>query len=247
MDHARTYVGLLALSLAPVLHAEVSLELTSLGDGRGSTQQVQVRGELLWDDPTEYDYNGLGCHEKLWSDASGAGVITHCIEIHASIPDGVSNFDVVDLADAPGGGWPGPMGALRAELLEGLFAEWIDPLTGGVTGGAGQEARATAFQLMTWEITHESFEASTTNEMADQLDFTLGAIKWRSRGDDFDTAVESYATEMIDLLRLGNLGSGPVAGLVSESGQDQAMYVPGPGAGALLAAALGVGRRRRRG
>jgi hypothetical protein len=224
------------------------MDLEYAGHGRGSFQNVQVQGDLLWDDATESTYNWINCSENLWSDLGvvGGGTITHCIEIYAGIPDGLTSFDVVDLAQAPDDAWPGPMGDIRAELMQGLFFDWINPLSGGVAEGPESNALATAFQLVAWEISHERFEASSAQDMAMQMDLELGAIKWQEGSGALGVTVDEYVTDMIELLRIGEYGLAGVNGLVSDSAQDQAIYVPAPGVLGLFGFGLVGSRRRRR-
>ena len=246
LNNSNCCMALFALSAAVSAHAGLSMDLTFEGHGRGSSQNVQVQGNLLWNDATQYTYNWVDCSENLWSGPGGESLITHCIEIYAGISDGMTSFDVVDLALAPDDTWPGPMGEIRAELMQGLFFDWINPLTGGVAEGPEANALATAFQLVTWEISHERFEASSAQEMASQLDLELGAIKWQEGSGALGVSVDEYVTEMIDLLRLGDYGLANVDGLISDGTQDQAMYVPAPGALGLLGIGLAGGLRRRR-
>jgi len=245
LNHSSYYVALCALSAAVSAHAGFTLDLEYEGHGRGSFQNVQVQGDLLWNDATEFSYNWINCSENLWSDLAGDMAITHCIEVHAGISDGMTGFDVVDLAMAPSGGWPGPMGVVRAELMQGLFFDWINPLTGGVAEGPESNALATAFQLVAWEISHERFDATSAQDMAMQMDMSLGAIKWQEQSGAFGVTVDEYVTDMIELLRVGEYGFAAVDGLVSDSAQDQAIYVPTPGVLALLGIGA-LGNRRRR-
>lgn len=230
------------LTAAPFAQADF-ITLDYLGHGRGSFQSVQVESAYNWDEIAYGESYYLDCSEQLWAQAGQDTTISHCVQVYTGIPDGSSIFEVVDIADAPGSPpWPGMMGELKATLLEDLFAEWVDPLTGGVYDSAKDEATATAFQILTWEITHENFSATSVDDMAQQIDLDRGAIKWSSTGGE----VSDIVTDMVALLQDGSWSSAPIVGLTSESVQDQALYVPGPGV--LLAMGLGgvVGSRRRR-
>ena len=245
MKNRAIAVALPALYCAVTAHAELSVTVNYDGAGRGSYQSVQVKGSLNWDDATQANYYNLNSREHLWSGNDGSAYITYCVQIYAGIPEGETTFDIVDIEEAPESPWPGAMGPIRSTLLESMFAAWVDPMTGGVYDQGSSSASndlATAFQLLTWEVTHESFEASSAEEMVDQIDFDRGAIKWASDG----AGVQLYMTEMIDLLQTDVFESAPIVGLVSDTAQDQALYVPAPGVLAILGMGLfGTARRRR--
>lgn len=245
MKYRTSVVALSALMCAVTAHGELSITVDYDGEGRGSYQSVQVKSSFDWDDATQSQYYYLNSTEHLWTGLDGESYITHCIEVYAGIPDGDTSFKVVDIEDAPQDAWPGEMGDIRATVLEALFAVWVDPNTGGVFDQGSASASddlAAAFQLMTWEITHENFEAASAEQMVDQMDFTLGAIKWESDG----SGVQQYVTSMFDLLQTDVFDSAPIVGLTSGTSQDQALYIPAPG----VLAAFGIGflgsfRRRR--
>ena len=172
MIYRTSVVALSALMCAVTAHGELSVTVDYDGEGRGSYQSVQVKSSFDWDDATQSQYYYLNSTEHLWTGLDGESYITHCIEVYAGIPDGETTFKVVDIEDAPQDAWPGEMGDIRATVLESLFAVWVDPNTGGVfdQGSASDsDDLAAAFQLMTWEITHENFEATSAVQMVAQL------------------------------------------------------------------------------
>ena len=242
MNHTHASIVLSLLSVATCSYADF-ITLDYLGHGRGSFQSIQVEGSYDWNDGSAGEYYYLDCSEKVWTLGDEGERFSHCIQIYAGIPEGSSTYEIVDIADAPGSPpWPGMMGQLKAVLLQDLYAEWVDPATGTVYSSAEEEAVVTAFQILTWEITHENYSASSVDEMAQQVDLELGAIKWASDGG----VVANYVTDMISLLRDGDWSSAPIVGLSSDVAQDQAFYVPGPG----ILFGMGVGltglpRRRR--
>lgn len=235
-----------ALSVAFGAQAEAVLDLEYQGFGLYSSQRVMVKGSLDWNDDgatEEHWWKNLKTGDHRWLDDAGAAVVTHCIEIYANIPDGTTSFDVVNIADAPDSSFPGEMGLQRSIVLQDLFSRWIDPSTGAVGGGV---AMATAFQLLTWEITHERFGVdATADEIKDRVSLDMGGIRWTADDELLDLEVHEFVVDMVDLLGFdGEWHSAPIDGLSSEFAQDQAMYVPAPGV--LAAVGIGVAARMRR-
>lgn len=225
-------------------HADLVVQLD--GYGYGGYEQVAVNAQFDWDEHTgtEHYYN-LRTFEHYWTDDVGETYLTHCIQIYSGVDvGGIYDFDVVDIEDAPNSPpWPGAMGEARADLLRDLYARWVDPSRGGVYAGTDADARASAFQLVAWEITHENFTATTSDDMLAQMSFEFGAIQGQFDGG----AVEGYVFDMVSSLGEGGWLYTDLDGWTNSESQDQSRYVPTPAVLSALAMGFaGMTRRRRR-
>jgi hypothetical protein len=235
-------------AIGAVAHAD--LIVTYDGVGSGLRQDVSYTNQS-WDQTTgeEFFYN-VGAFERLWTTESGDSVITWCIEIFQGISVGqVVDFDIVDTADAPSGpGNPGPMGEAQAQVLEDVFARWIDPATGGIqTGGTagGSDSRAAAFQLVVWEITHENFTATDRDGVLAQISLASGGLQ-ANLTDDGGDGVAFWVDQIIASIGADGWLESDLLGLVDPQAQDQVILVPAPGALALLGLGSFAAVRRRR-
>lgn len=146
---------------------------------------------------------------------------------------------VADVPDAPPA--PGPMGAIRATLVQDLYARFH----AGVKA-SGNSVQHAAFQVALWELTHEKFTAGDATSTLAQISLEHGALQMK--GSD-DPAVFAAANNFLAGLGTGGfktLGDN-LFGLTNPTKQDQLVVVPIPAA-ALLAGVglLGVGLIRRR-
>ena len=234
-----------ALLLTCATHADLVVQLD--GYGYGGYQNVAVNAQYEWDAHTGTEqYYNLRTFEHYWSSESSDEVyLTHCIQIYRGVDlGGIYDFDVVDIQDAPNSPpWPGEMGDVRATLLRDLYSRWVDPSRGGIYGGTGADARASAFQLVAWEITHENFTAKTAADMLTQISFDFGAIQWQSDGG----MVKDYVFDMVSTLGEGGWLYSDLDGWTSNDSQDQSRYVPAPAVLSMFGMGFsGLIRRRRR-
>lgn len=200
----------------------------------------------------KYSYNGSG-----WTTTAAGlftwqgGVKTFCTQLNEFISNNQTvTFNVVSAeqvpdAQAPGSPNPGPMGSIKATVLRDLYARNYD------IGTLGSDAiAAAAFQVVVWEITHETLaQGQDAQAFAASLSMLNGTFKLKS---DTDAAVLAAANALLASLGGGSNGNDFLAfdglrGLTHIEFQDQLIVVPLP-ASALLAGLglLGAGVLRRR-
>lgn len=244
-------LALTALGCCVSAHAEI-YDVTMEPYGAGKRQLVSANGSYAWDFTSGDEvYYNVRAVEHLWLEEGALDPIyTHCVEIYQSVdPGNQYSFESTAIENVPQrDGWPGEMGAVRAQLVEDLYANYINPLTGGVyeTGidpGLDINDYGAAFQIMLWEITHENFSSGADAfEMAAQISFDMGAIQ-----SEADSSVLTVLSNMFATLNDGALDSANLEGWTNPSAQDQSrLVIPGAGTLAGLAIMLPMTRRRRR-
>ena len=248
MNRRNVLLALCALGCGFSAHADV-YDVTLESYGAGKRQLVSANGSYTWDESTgaEQFYN-VRANEHIWLESDGSmaqPIITHCVEIYQSVVLGDDYmFDVTSIEDVPQRpGWPSEMGAVRAELVSDLYANYISPYTGGVyeLGLGSIDDYGAAFQIMLWEITHENFSAETASGMAAQISFDMGAIQSQA-----DESVQLVLDDMFATLNDGFFEVVDLEGWTNPDAQDQSRLVLIPGAGTLATLALGVPLTRRR-
>ena len=251
MNSRTVLLALSALGICTTAQAEIyDVVLSSYGAGK--RQLVAATGQLQWNETTgdETFYNVRATEHEWINLGEGPSMYyTHCVEIYQSVvADEQYLFEGTAIENVPqGNGWPGEMGATRALLVQDLYANYVDPLTGKVEAdpGAGFDINdyAAAFQIMLWELTHENFaEGASASEMATQISFETGAIQ--SEADD---SVDTILDEMFETLNDGLFELANLEGWTNPDAQDQSRLVI-PGAGTLFGLGLltPLTRRRRR-
>lgn len=169
------------------------------------------------------------------------GIETFCAQLTDTIDIGqTATFDVVEVGDIPNSS--STIGSARAVLINDLYARWYDYLD---TEG-WNDRRAAAFQIVLWEIRHETSDGETARDILNDLDLRHGHAEFYS----------SYWVDVTAKYLLDSLGGGDtfltydsLAGLVSSQAQDHIAIIPStPVPGPLgLACGLGImGLRRRR-
>ena len=241
----------MALSVAV---ADVTVYYDGLGPG--SYQSIALTAGLeYWETSETEQFHWSRTYQHQWTDESTSEQYSSfCIQLWQGIDPGFTyDFEVVSLSLAPDSStYPGPMGELRAAMLEDLYMRWINPMTGGIPSNTDPDveiAQATAFQLLVYEITHENFDIGSDTDLdmvKDQMSFDVGAFQWHDESSVVDLA---QALElMYDSLGFGGwLTTDALEGWVNSDAQDQVVFVPAPG---IIPAVLGFGliglRRRRR-
>lgn len=251
MNRRTVLLALSALGFCATTHAELyDVFLDSYGAGK--RQLVAANGSYAWDFSSgEEQFYNVRATEFEWTTAGGSEVMyyTHCVEIYQSVVAGEEYiFEGTAIENVPQrNGWPGEMGAVRAQLVEDLYSNYINPLNGavyvtGIAPGLDINDYGAAFQIMLWELTHENFSADTAEGMATQISFQTGAIQ-----SDADASVGLILEDMFLTLNDGFLDSADLQGWTNEFAQDQSRLVI-PGAGTLFGLSLltPAYRRRRR-
>lgn len=247
MNTRYSWYALVAASTAAigaVAHCDITVDYD--GTGAGLRQDVSFTGQS-WDETGDETFYNVGAFERLWTSEGGDSLTTWCIEIFQGLTLGETvTFDIVDPTEAPGAGPPnpGPMTAGEAAVLSDVFARWIDPSTGGIGGDAETaDARAAAFQLVVWEITHENFSATDRDGVAGQIDLGMGGLQAALTGDD---DVAFWVNEIVGSIGEEGWLESELLGLINDEAQDQIILVPAPGALALLGLGSFAAVRRRR-
>ncbi|MEY3026841.1 MAG: hypothetical protein ACO31E_05950 [Phycisphaerales bacterium] len=229
----------LALGLAGSASAD-SLTLTFLGFGNPTTTAVRYDSSLSWSARSSASYSTLTVGTHRWG-VYGQERTSFCTQLFEGVTEGQTyTFDVVDPSMVPEAEdpttAPGPMGEVKAQLLNDLYRRYYAGLSGAVDTGA--------FQIAIYEITHENLTAETAADAVAQLNLAQGAFQASKTGGVYATAAQMLAS-----LGQGGFGTmGPnLLGLMHASAQDQLLVVP-IGAPAILAGLglVGVGIMRRR-
>ena len=169
-----------------------------------------------------------------------------CVEVAEAFPDDPIQYSVVDPTGVPEESPPGNMSANQSLLMQDLYAKYYadvaDTGNDGSWGDASDESAA--FQLVVWEISHESFSSTDLSGMAGELSITLGAFQVT---DSFNSNVATIAGDMINGLGNGGFeGFSALLGGTNASNQDLLIVVPSPAIAGLAGLGLAGMRRRRR-
>lgn len=182
------------------------------------------------------------------------GLKSFCVQIKEDIPAGVSvEFTFANLEDVPDDPpYSAGMGLVRAAMLRDLYSRWWSVVdTAGEAATADSDLCA-AFQVMIWEISHETLPIGSSTEPGelevDALALNRGAVQV----NNMTTEAASYFDQMLASLGgskrdtwLDHLGDS-LWGLTNPDYQDQILVVPGAGAAFAGLGLVGLRRRRRR-
>ncbi len=234
----KTLTTAMALASASVASAGiVDLQYISMGPGaevqlsEGSSSRDIFVGQL------EHEIsNAFG------ADAALNGThLTFCADItqfvSASEPRDYYTEDIENMPDAPG---IAPMGMMKADAIRALYNSAATTLAGTLT-----DAYAAAFQIVIYEIV-DDFDGSAAS-----IDASTGYIQAAGVGGgaldgDILAAMSALTTGMMAALGNGGGTYEGVIGLANATHQDQLVFVPAPGALALLGAGGFMASRRRR-
>jgi hypothetical protein len=191
-----------------------------------------------------------GAQQFSWLKTNGSDLpggiylMGFCVEVAEAFPDDPIQYTVADLTSVPEEAPPGNMSANQALLIQDLYAknyaDILDTSNDGSWGDTSDEVAA--FQLVIWEISHESFSSSDLAGMAGELSITLGAFQ---ATNTFNANVATIAGGMISGLGVGGFDTFAVLGGTNPTNQDLLIVVPSPAIAALAGLGL-VGMRRRR-
>ncbi len=217
-----------------------SLTLTFLGFGDSTTTGVRYNSNLGWSSRSSASLTNITVGVHRWG-IYGQERASFCTQLFEGVTVGQTyTFNVVAPSQVPEAddptNAPGPMGAIKAALVNDLYRRYYADLAGATQIGA--------FQLAIYEITHENLAATSASEAVSQLALDKGAFQSGKAGGLYATAASMLAS-----LGQGGFGSmGPnLLGLSNASAQDQLLVVP-IGAPAVLAGfgLIGLGFMRRR-
>ena len=217
-----------------------SLTLTFLGFGDSTTTGVRYNSNLGWSSRSSASLTNITVGVHRWG-IYGQERATFCTQLFEGVTVGQTyTFNVVAPSQVPEAddptNAPGPMGAIKAALINDLYRRYYADLAGATQIGA--------FQLAIYEITHENLAATSASQAVSQLALDKGAFQSGKAGGLYATAASMLAS-----LGQGGFGSmGPnLLGLSNASAQDQLLVVP-IGAPAVLAGfgLIGLGFMRRR-
>jgi hypothetical protein len=176
------------------------------------------------------------------------GLSTFCAQLSDSISvDQTATYDVVAVSNVPSS--YGTLGAGRATIINDLYSRYFDYFE----EEGWNYKRAAAFQVVLWEITHETEGISDGDSAADirsHLDIEEGYASF----DNMVYAVDWRANYLLDTLGGEDgetfLNHHSLVGITSEDAQDHIAHGSNPQTvpGALgIASGLGLlGLRRRR-
>ena len=236
---------------ADVIDPSVTMTLDSMPNYEAYSVALNMR--LDWNSSESVTFTGpsVMTGERQWTNQYGREVITYCIQLYqsASVGETIEFSQTKDLGSVPGAETaPGPMSEVQTGMVEDMYSRFINGETGKLaeattlTDSFDYATASAAFQLVLWEISHESITGTTLDEAKSQLSMELGA---------FRAAEASEATELI-ISSLGDDGwesHEGIVGLQSATAQDQLMVVPLPTpiilAGIGLAGVVVVRRRMR--
>ncbi|MBL9149522.1 MAG: hypothetical protein JNM94_12605 [Phycisphaerae bacterium] len=243
---AKKTAFIVAAAAAAVAAGSASAEqMTMTFTGLGPSQIVGVNynaGRSYAAGPVSgysYYYAGL----MKWNTAWGQRT-TFCTQINEHVWNGLTvTYDVVDVSQVPDTNpAPGPMGAIKAELVRELYGRFYDTVR-----GSNDATLNAAFQLAIWEITHENLTGANTALAAGQLNLGLGAVQADSKKNGAVVATAGSMLGMLGGASDENWNDGRLFGLSHATAQDQLLIVPIPAVlGVAAAGLLGViGLRRR--
>jgi hypothetical protein len=245
----------LAMSVAALASA-ATVNLTFDGFGAGLSMRLNYAANNHYSAANRTTGGVIAAREHLFTNTgNGATMANYCVQVFESVsPGNTYAYDVVtveNVPDFPPG--PGPMGALRAELMRNMYGRFYSQVKDGT-----DDVKSAAFAMLVWEISHENLTGAgaTAKDVLDNLaiDVSLGAFQASGSATlsgnqlaAFNQAQSWIATMVADSSTMRTYG---IYGLTNPSAQDHiGVVVPVP-APALLAGLglVGVlsGRRRSR-
>ena len=234
----RTIATTIALASATVASAGiVDMQYISMGPGAEVQLIEGMSSRDIFVGQLEHEIsNALG------ADAALNGThLTFCVDItqfvSASEPRDYYTEDIENMPDAPG---IAPMGMMKADAIRALYSSASSTLA----AGSLTDAYAAAFQIIVYEIV-DDFDGSAAS-----IDVSAGYIQATDVGGgaldgDILAALSALTTDMMTALGNGEGSYAGVIGLANATHQDQLVFVPAPGALALLGAGGFMASRRR--
>lgn len=172
-------------------------------------------------------------------------IYAFCVEIGEGFPDDPITYTAVDPTGVPEESPPGNMSSLQSQLMQDLYSRYYaDVVNTNDDGGWGNSSdEVAAFQLVIWEISHESFSTTSLDGMKGELSLSLGAFQVTNT---YSGTVATIAGDMITALGTGGWARfDQLIGATNATNQDLLIVVPSPAIAGLAGLGL-VGMRRRR-
>ncbi|MBL9120095.1 MAG: VPLPA-CTERM sorting domain-containing protein [Phycisphaerae bacterium] len=249
----RCTLALLTLALGAAATSANAGQWNLTYDGQGSNLLTNVHydANASWNAGAASSFNAIHVGEHLFH-IGGLNYSTFCVQLYEGLNVGSTVcFDEVDVASVPDAPpEPGPMGAIKATLIQDLYWRFHDFATDESVDSATANLRNAAFQLAIYELSHENFDAGSAGDALAQIDLDQGAFQAAGRSQTAGSAeAVQLAADM--LAALGGdgfhfFGSG-LKGLTNPDYQDQLIVVPLPAVAGMALAGLGiVGMARRR-
>ncbi len=217
-----------------------SLTMSFLGFGDSTVAGIRYNSNLAFNSRSDSSFTNITIGEHRWGVYSQERT-SFCVQLFEGVTVGNSyTFNVVDPSQVPEAelpyNAPGPMGSVKAQLINDLYRRYY--------AGLSTAAEKGAFQLAIYEISHENISALTAASAVSQLALDRGAFQANKPGGSYAAAAQMLAS--LGQGGFGTMGSN-LLGLTNPAAQDQLLVVP-IGAPAVLAGfgLLGLGFMRRR-
>lgn len=230
-----------ALALTtPAMAGTVDVDFLGIGLGRGVKVDYFGSTKNVFAGQLRHNFsNGTGDASQLSGDH-----ITFCTELSQYVSKNSSEFELVDLGDAPNS--PGPMGSDKAEAVSEIWAG-ADGAQFATDATSHNRNFAAAFQIAIWEIVTD-FDGTPSS-----LDVEGGNLKvTRTDGNQLSSGITSILGDLFNVIGSGN-GIDSLFAVSSGNFQDQLVQlnmIPLPSGlmmGVFGLAGLGlIGRRARR-
>jgi hypothetical protein len=221
-----------------------NMSLTFNGVGPSKNLKINYNAGRSFNQNAGGGWQTYKAGKMKWTKSNGGGAVeTFCTQIAETISTGQTvNFGVTSVDNVPDP-VPGPMGAIRAQLVSDLYAKHYASVKSSTNANLNA-----AFQLAIWEITHENLTAANAQAALAQLNVGTGALAV-NMNNSTTAAVASLAMQLIGSLGVNGFdGFGNLLGLTDPLAQDQLVVVPLPMTLGLAACGIAgvVAMRRRR-
>lgn len=225
--------------------------LTYDGQGSNLLTNIHFDNNAAWNAGAASSFNSIHVGEHLFH-IGQLQYSTFCVQLWEGLTVGetvcFNEVPVANVPDAPPA--PGPMGAIKATLVQDLYWRYHALVTDESADAATANIRNAAFQLALYEITHEKLDAGDAASATGQLSLSLGGFQAEGRPATAGSAdAAQLAADMLAALGTDGFhyfGNG-LKGLTDPTRQDQLIVVPIPAAIGLAMGGLGlVGVLRRR-
>jgi hypothetical protein len=217
-----------------------TMSMTFTGLGPNKTLKLNYNAGRSFNQNASGGWQNYSAGKMKWTSA-GKSVNTFCTQIAENISNGQTvNYTVTALANVPDP-VPGPMGAIRAQLVMDLYAKNF----AAVKASSDSKLNA-AFQLAIWEITHENINAANAAAAVAQLNVGTGALAVNLNNSATAQVAAIAAGMLADLGENGFQQFGSILGLTDPLAQDQIIVVPIPVPAAIAGIGLLVAARLRR-